>query len=212
MKNLILIAPPVAGKGTLSKKLQTKLGYTCLSAGDLLRDISCGNKELENLMRSGKLFDDDLVFKVIKEAILKLNGKPFILDGFPRTLKQAELYHEFLKENNLTLGTIIYLDVPKEVLEKRVCSRMVCPNCKTNYSTFDPKFFPKKMGICDNCHHELIKRSDDTKETFDKRYDEYNRNTKPLLDYYRNTEEVLVLTTVDVDEMYSRTLSLLGVD
>lgn len=212
MKNLILIAPPAAGKGTLSMKLTSKLGYICLSAGDLLRNISYSNEILDNLMKAGKLIDDEIVFEVVKDAILKLDGKPYILDGFPRTLKQARLYQEFLRENNLPLGLIIYLDIPKEILEKRVSSRIICPNCKAIYSTFDSKFFPKKMGICDHCHHELVKRSDDNIETFDKRYDEYNKNTKPLLDYYRNLGEVFVLTTVDVDDMYSRTLSLLGVD
>ncbi len=154
MKNVILLAPPAAGKGTLAKTLCEKYGYVSISTGDLLRERALEDKELRDFMKTGKLVSDELVFDVLKAKLNKLGNTPYILDGFPRTVNQAVMYDELLQNMNKDLGVVIYLDVDKEELKNRVTSRIICPNCKTTYSTREEKFFPKNAGMCDNCNVE----------------------------------------------------------
>lgn len=202
MKNIIFLAPPAAGKGTLSEMLVNKYGYGHISTGDLLREEIKNQTEIgkqaEDLMKQGKFVSDDVIIELISNRITKPdceNG--YILDGFPRTLVQAEKYDELLKELDKDLGVVIYINIDKEMAMKRACSRITCPKCGKIYNKYSNEMKPKVEGICDDCGVELTQRSDDSEETFIKRFDEYVNKTMPLFDYYKNkgvlkTEEISI--------------------
>lgn len=208
MKNVILIAPPAAGKGTLAKRLVDSLGYVQLSTGDMLRDQAKDDKNLCDMMKTGKLIDDKTVFKALEAKLNKLGDTPYILDGFPRTVNQAVMYDELLHSMNKDLGVVIYLDVDKEELKNRVITRLVCPSCKASYSTRNENLFPKEKGLCDNCKVELIQREDDKEEVFNMRYDEYLEKTSPLIDYYESKCLLVRVDDVDADLIFDKVSSL----
>ncbi len=209
MKNIILIAPPAAGKGTLAKSLETNLGYVQLSTGDMLREQATEDKELEEKMKTGALIDDATVFKALKNKLLKLGDVPYILDGFPRTVEQAKMYDELLDSMNRDLGLVIYLDVSKETLIKRVTSRVICPKCKKPYNLMNEELYPKKEGYCDDCDVELIQRKDDTKEVFEKRFEEYEEKTAPLVDFYKNKGILVSINSEKAQDTYKEVLELI---
>lgn len=191
MKNIIFIAPPNGGKGTLSESLIEKYGYGHISTGDLLREeVKEGTelgKEADSLMKAGKFVPDEIILKLIEKRIQKPdceNG--YILDGFPRTLVQAEKYDEMLKELGKDLGVVIYIDIDKSMALQRSITRITCPNCKRIFNKVSPEMKPKVEWICDDCGTELIQRSDDTEEVFLKRYDDFMEKTMPLVEYYKN--------------------------
>lgn len=191
MKNIIFLAPPAAGKGTLSEMLTEKYGYGHISTGDLLREeVKKGTalgQEAEGLMKAGKYVPDELIIKLISNRITEPdceNG--YILDGFPRTKVQAEKYAELLKELGKYLGVVIYIDIDKDMAIKRACSRITCPKCGRIYNKYSNEMKPKVEGMCDDCNVKLTQRADDTEETFVKRFDEYMTKTMPLYDYYKD--------------------------
>ncbi len=191
MKNIIFLAPPNGGKGTLSEMLVSKYGYGHISTGDLLRDeINAGTelgKEVDVIMKSGKFVSDDIILKLIANRITKPdceNG--YILDGFPRTKVQAEKYDELLESMGKDLGVVIYIKIDKEAALQRSISRITCPKCKRIYNKVSKEMRPKVEWICDDCGSELMQRADDQEETFIKRYDEYMDKTMPLFDYYKS--------------------------
>lgn len=191
MKNIIFLAPPAAGKGTLSEMLVEKYGYGHISTGDLLREeVKAGTelgKEAEGLMKEGKYVPDELIIKLIANRITKPdceNG--YILDGFPRTKVQAEKYDELLKELGKDLGVVIFIDIDKQMAIERACSRITCPKCGRIYNKYSKEMKPKVEWICDDCGVELTQRADDNEETFIKRFDEYMEKTMPLYDFYKN--------------------------
>jgi len=203
MKNIILIAPPAAGKGTLSNMLSKSFGYVSLSTGDILRERANEDSSLKEKMMSGKLIDDETVFEALKAKLNKLGDTPYILDGFPRTVMQAVMYDELLQELGKEIGVVIYLDVDKEELKDRVVTRLICPQCKASYSTRNKELLPKNEGVCDTCNVKLIQREDDKEEVFNMRYDEYMEKTSPLVDYYESKgllERVNKVTALDVFE------------
>lgn len=202
MKNVILLAPPAAGKGTLAKQLEEKYGFVQLSTGDMLRERAEEDQKLKEMMSTGKLINDELVFEALKSKLNKLGDIPYILDGFPRTVDQAVMYDELLKEMNKDLGVVIYLDVDKEELKNRVVTRLVCPKCKKSYSTRNKDSFPKEEGLCDNCKEELIQRADDSEEVFNSRYEEYLTKTSPLVDYYESRGLLERITEVAIDKVF----------
>lgn len=202
MKNIILLAPPAAGKGTLAKKLVDKYNYVQLSTGDMLRERAKEDESLKEIMNSGKLVSDELVFEALKSKLNKLGDIPYILDGFPRTVSQAVMYDELLREIDKELGVVIYLDVDKEELKNRVTSRLICPKCKASYSTRNENLFPKNEGLCDDCNIELVQRNDDTEEVFNSRYDEYQSKTSKLIDYYESRGLLERITEEDSTKVF----------
>lgn len=208
MKNIILVAPPAAGKGTLAKKLE-ELGYISLSTGDMLREKSKKDEVLSDMMKKGTLISDDIVFKILEENLISLGDKNYILDGFPRTVNQAIMYDNLLEKLNKDIGVVIYLDVDKDILLKRTITRRICPNCKRSYSTITENLKPKKENICDVCKSPLIQRADDTEDIFEVRYDEYMNKTYPLINYYEEKNILHHINTTDSDETYKRVLKLI---
>lgn len=208
MKNIILVAPPAAGKGTLAKKLE-ELGYISLSTGDMLREKSKTDEVLNEMMKKGSLISDDIVFKILEENLISLDDKNYILDGFPRTVNQAIMYDNLLEKLDKDIGVVIYLDVDKDILLKRTITRRICPNCKRSYSTITENLKPKKENICDVCKSPLVQRADDTEDIFEVRYDEYMNKTYPLINYYEEKNILHHINTTDSDETYKRVLKLI---
>lgn len=189
MRNIILIAPPAAGKGTQSQLLCDKYQIPHISTGDLLRSTSKEESELgetvRNRMNAGLLVDDDLVMKILENRIQQDDCKDgYILDGFPRTLNQAERYLELLKQNNLPVGDVIYLDIPRETARKRIVGRLSCANCGAVYNDQFEDSKPKHFGTCDHCNSSLSKRADDNDEVFNERFDTYMKETYPLIEFF----------------------------
>lgn len=208
MKNIILIAPPAAGKGTLADRLKKEFDYDYISMGDILREEAKTNEVIKEKMERGILIDDSEVLLSIKNKLAKVE-KSYILDGFPRTINQAKSYDEYLLKNNKSLGVVIYLDVPKEELVKRITSRLICPNCKKTYSSIKKELLPKKEGVCDVCGSKLITRKDDTVEVFDQRYEEYQDKTKPLIDYYQEKDKLVTIKTLTPEETYLEAIKVI---
>lgn len=205
MKNIIFIAPPAAGKGTQSELLISKYGYEHISTGDLLRnEIKSGSdlgKELDSMMKSGSLISDEIVNRLLINALSNIT-KPFILDGYPRTISQALKLDEILDSLNKSVDVVVYLDVEEELAMKRATGRLSCKSCNRIYHKYFSK--PRVEGICDDCGSSLISRADDTPDTFKVRYDTYMSNTKPLLDFYSNKN---ILVRVDANKEADETFS-----
>ena len=204
MKNIIFIAPPAAGKGTMSEILIEKYGYKHISTGDILREMAKQDDEmgrsLKEMLASGKLVSDEIVYEALKRRLLKgdlENG--YILDGFPRNLEQAIEYEKILEETKNSLGVVIYLDTPKEVLEKRITGRRLCKNCGATYNVLTGVNTPKNENVCDKCGGELYQRDDDNTESFNVRYDTFLSKTYPLLDYYEKKNILNRVKSVDID-------------
>ena len=209
MKNIILIAPPAAGKGTLSKALSDAYGYIGLSTGDILRDKAKTDEVLREAMKTGKLIDDQTVFAALEEKLNVLGDKPYILDGFPRTVEQAIMYDELLNKMNRDLGIVIYLDVDKEILKERITTRLVCPQCKKPYSTRQGNLYPKDGKTCDTCGVDLIQRADDTEEVFEQRFEEYLNKTEPLINYYEEKGLLVKVDSTDASKTFDEVITLI---
>lgn len=192
MKNIIFIAPPAAGKGTQSNMLKDKYGYTHISTGDLLREeIASGSAlgvEVKSIIDKGNLVSDELMIDIIKSKLTEIKGKPFILDGFPRTLNQAKVLDEILDDNY----EVVYLELSKDDAIKRIEGRLTC-SCGKSYNLNDAELMPKVVGICDNCGKKLIKRDDDNVEAFIVRYNNFLTNTKVLIDYYKDKNKLHIV-------------------
>lgn len=189
MKNVIFIAPPAAGKGTISEYLTKNHHYIHLSTGDLLRnEIKKGTNiglEIKDIMTEGKFIPDHIILPLFEKEIMKIKDKPFILDGIPRKVNQADYLSDLFKKVGILDYIVIHLDVSPEVLEQRICGRRVCKNCGSSYNIFFETFKPQRENICDQCSGELIKRDDDNIETYKLRYEDYCKKTEPLIQYYQ---------------------------
>ena len=195
MRSIILIAPPAAGKGTQSDLLVEKYGFAHISTGDMLREVAKHDDAIKSKLENGELISDDIVFSLLHDRLESSDcNKGFILDGFPRNVNQAIKYDEMIKDMDVTSNVVIFLDIDKEIACKRIVGRISCPNCKRVYNDMIEESMPKVSGKCDDCGELLVRRSDDNSETFGKRYDEYLKNTAPLIDYYK---EKGILYTID---------------
>jgi len=186
--NLILLGAPGAGKGTQSKLLQEKFQIPQISTGDMLRAAKQAKTPLgllaESYMNAGKLVPDDVVIGLIRERLVAPDtAQGFVLDGFPRTVAQAEALGALLKELNRSLDAAVNLEVPETELVARLTGRRTCANCGTMYHL---QFSPSKVaGICDRCGGPLVQREDDKEATIRSRLKVYEEQTSPLIDYYQ---------------------------
>jgi adenylate kinase len=188
MINIVLLGPPGAGKGTQAKFLEETLGIAQLSTGDMLRaEVAAGSnigRKADAIMQAGKLVPDDVIVGIIAQR-LDSDGcrQGFILDGFPRTLPQAEALDEMLKEKSLKLDRVLSIEVDDDAMVDRITGRFSCAQCGAGYH--DKFQRPDKDGVCDNCGGtEFVRRADDKAETVRERLKAYYVCTKPMLDHY----------------------------
>ncbi len=185
--NLILLGPPGSGKGTQAKLIVEKYGIPQISTGDMLREaVAKGTelgKEAKKYMDAGQLVPDEVVIGIVKERLQQPDcEKGFILDGFPRTIAQAEALDKILEEMGKKIDAVINIQVPEEEVVKRIVNRRTCKNCGAVYHLiYNP---PKEDNKCDKCGGELYQRDDDKEETVRKRYQVYKEQTEPLVEYY----------------------------
>lgn len=213
MKSIILIAAPVAGKGTEAAKLKEEYNIPHISTGDLLRaEIAKGNEEINELIKNGQLVGDDIVLDLLKNRIMESDcNNGYILDGFPRNVNQAIAYDKILEELNKDIGIVIVLDIDKEIAKSRISGRISCPNCGKIYNLNNKDMLPKVDGMCDICNTELKRRVDDNPDTYDERYNIYLEKTAPLIDYYKDRNIVYTVSASGtVDETHRQVKEVLG--
>ncbi len=186
---LILLGPPGVGKGTQASAIVKKYNIPHISTGDIFRaNIKEGTdlgKKAKEYMDKGLLVPDELVVSIVKDRLLKDDCKDgFLLDGFPRTIEQANALDADLKDLNMVLDKVVNLSAAKEVLIERAIGRRICRTCGTTYHVkFNP---PKEENICDVDGGDLYQRDDDNEETVSTRFEVYQEQTRPLIEYYEN--------------------------
>ncbi|MFP4589203.1 MAG: adenylate kinase [Candidatus Acetothermia bacterium] len=206
--NLVLLGGPGAGKGTQASRLVSEKDLEHLATGDILRDEVSRNtrlgKRAKEYMDKGELVPDELVIDMVRKRVENKSSSGYLFDGFPRTVEQAEAL-----EGILELDAVIYIDVSREEVVRRLSARRVCSDCGTNFNLkFDP---PSEEGVCDKCGGGLVQRDDDQPQVIEDRYDTFLKKTAPLIDYYR---ERGLLKEVDGEgtpgQVYQRVVDKLG--
>ncbi|MFH1455462.1 MAG: adenylate kinase [archaeon] len=208
MVKIVLLGPPACGKGTQAKMIAKEIQIPHISSGDLFRGAAeegteLGIKARDEFWSKGQLVPDEITIGLVKERLEKNDCKEgFILDGFPRTIPQAEAL-----SNVVNLDYVIEITSPDDVIIKRVVARRSCPQCGKIYGLDVP---PKNDNVCDECNVELNHRSDDNEETMQQRLDVYHKQTSPLIEFYK---EKNLLVTVDgtqkIDKVFEDILSIL---
>ncbi|GAA0116393.1 adenylate kinase [Clostridium senegalense] len=211
---IILLGPPGAGKGTQAKSISNKYSIPHISTGDIFRkNISEKTPlgiEAKSYIDKGQLVPDKLTIDIVQDRLEHEDCKNgFLLDGYPRTVSQAEALKNFLSEKGEKLDTALLIDVQKEFIIDRMTGRRVCPDCGASYHV---KFNPTKVeGKCDICGSVVIQRADDTESTVKDRLDVYETQTQPLIEYYKNQG---LLSTVDgtqsIDDVFKDICGVLG--
>lgn len=213
--NIILLAPPAAGKGTQSELLEKHYNLNHISTGDLLRETSKQDndlgKKLKEVMESGKLVSDDLVLEVLNNYLDKSDNLNLLLDGFPRNVYQAIELDKILEGKNSKIDYVFLLDVPKETLLARITGRRLCKSCGNIYNVNIESLKPINELVCDKCGNELIQRKDDNTETFEVRYNEYKTLTEPLVEFYRNKNVLYdIEATGTVEETFNNIKNIIN--
>lgn len=191
MKNIILIAPQAAGKGTQSAYISEYYHIPHISTGDLLRAArNDGTERAQKIIEcqdKGVLVPQEIVSDVLESRLQEEDCKNgYIMDGYPRDMNQAMLYDELLNRINQKIDYVIYLNVSRDEVLNRITGRRICKECGANYNINFTDQKPKKDMVCDKCNGELVQRSDDTYESINKRLEIYYNDTEPLLDLYRD--------------------------
>jgi adenylate kinase len=186
---LIFLGPPGAGKGTQARTLAQGWGVPQIATGEMLRDaVAAGTplgREAKRIMETGALVPDDVMIGLIADRLRQPDAGPgFILDGFPRTIAQAEALDRLLKDLGQTLDRVVYFEVAEPELVRRLTGRRLCRKCQTAFHVVSAP--PRQAGVCDRCGGELYQREDDSEATVRNRLQVYTRQTAPLLDYYRH--------------------------
>ncbi len=194
--NIILLGPPGAGKGTQAKKISEHFSLPHISTGDILRENISNNTSLglkaKSYMSRGELVPDELLITIIKDRLSRKDcSEGFMLDGYPRTIPQADALQMILTESGKKLDAVLNISVGDEELVKRLSGRRMCKCGASYHVSFNP---PKKDGVCDVCKGKLYQRDDDKAEAVRNRLDVYKRQTQPLIDYYNKKG---ILRTID---------------
>ena len=212
--NMILLGPPGAGKGTQAAKIIEKYNVPHISTGDIFREnIKEGTplgKKAQEYMNKGELVPDSLVIEIATDRLTRDDCKDgFLLDGFPRTVEQAEALDAFLTDRGSKVDYVLDIDVAADILMERLTGRRVCKNCGATYHVTNIP--PKVEGVCDSCGGTLYQRDDDTAETVGNRIEVYNQQTKPLIDYYEKAGNIHHLDgSVKLEDLFAEIVKILG--
>ncbi len=211
---VVFLGAPGVGKGTQADLVAAKVGRPKISTGDILREAVRNQTplglEAKACMDQGKLVPDEVVIGIVREKLAEPScARGFLLDGFPRTVPQAEQLGQILSGQGSKLDVVINVDVPRDEVVRRLTGRRSCSKCQAVYHLeFAP---PKREGRCDRCSSELVQRSDDTKETVEARLTVYGKQTAPLISFYRDKG---VLADIDglgaVEDVHKRIMTLLS--
>ncbi|ADH85136.1 adenylate kinase [Desulfurivibrio alkaliphilus] len=212
---LILLGAPGAGKGTVAKMLTAIDGSVQISTGDILRgEVQAGSdlgRQAEDYMNRGDLVPDSLIMGIMEKRLQQPDcAKGFLLDGFPRTIPQAEALKELLNKLGITLDMVVNIDVPREVLLDRLTTRRTCTNseCQAIYNV--KSMPPKQEGICDKCGSPIVQRDDETVEAITHRLETYNQKTAPLVGFYEKEGQLQTITGTSSDAVVNAIKSELG--
>jgi adenylate kinase len=213
---IVLLGPPGAGKGTQAKSISNRYSIPHISTGDIFRKNISENTplgiEAKKYINDGQLVPDDVTINMVKDRLQQEDCKNgYLLDGFPRTVHQAEALQLFLQDRGESLDTSLCIDVPKEFILERMTGRRVCPSCGASYHVkFNPPIVASK---CDVCGSDIIQRKDDADETVRERLDVYERQTQPLIDFYSSKDLLSVVDgTKAINEVFESICRILGSD
>jgi adenylate kinase len=210
---LILLGAPGAGKGTVAKQLTQLDGSVQISTGDILRGaVQAGSelgKQAEAFMKAGDLVPDDLIMGIMEQRLQEPDcAKGFLLDGFPRTIPQAEALKELLQRIDVSLDFAVEIDVPRDVILDRLTTRRTCVDCGAIYNV--KSMPPKVEGICDKCGGKVVQRDDETEQAISNRLDVYNEKTAPLVGFYRNEGMLLTVSATSSEAVVEAIQERLG--
>jgi adenylate kinase len=210
---IILLGPPGAGKGTIAKALMQIDGSVQISTGDILRTaIAAGTelgKQVEAAMAAGNLVTDELIMGIMEQRLLDEDCKQgYLLDGFPRTIPQAEALKALLAKLGEKLDCALELDLPREVIFDRLTTRRTCTNCGEIYNIKSKP--PRVEGVCDVCGSAIAQRDDETVEAIENRLQVYNEQTAPLVEFYRKEGLLVSVPTSDLDQVLAAIKERLG--
>ena len=211
--NILLFGPPGAGKGTQSALLVERRKMRHLSTGDMFRaaikNQTALGVEAKKYLNEGKLVPDSITIGMVEEELGKLKGAEFILDGFPRTVPQAEALEHLLQKQKLKIDKAIFIEVPGSLLLGRLTGRRVCKTCGTTYHIEASP--PQRLGICDKCDGPVIQRDDDKEEVIATRLNAYEQSTRPLKDHYQAKDRLVVIDgTGSAEDVFARIESVLS--
>ncbi|MCO7176795.1 adenylate kinase [Sporolactobacillus kofuensis] len=213
--NLILMGLPGAGKGTQAERIVDKFGYPHISTGDMFRAAIKGGtplgKQAKSFIDKGALVPDEVTIGIVNERLSESDtDEGFLLDGFPRTVEQAEALDKMMNEHGKKIDAVLYISVDPEKLLARLTGRRICSNCGATYHlTFNP---PAKEGICDKCGSDLKQRADDNEATVHERLQVNMRQQQPLLDFYEAKGSLKTINgDQDIDSVFREVSEILGV-
>lgn len=210
---LILLGAPGAGKGTVAKLLTQLDGSVQISTGDILRAAVAAGTELgkkaEAAMKAGDLVSDDLIMGIMAERLKQDDCKNgYLLDGFPRTIPQAEALKKMLADMGEKLDCVVNIDVPRDVILDRLTTRRTCTSCNAIYNVKSNP--PKVSGVCDKCGGPVVQRDDETEEAISNRLDVYNQKTAPLAGFYEKEGMLMTVTATSSDDVINAIKKKIG--
>lgn len=208
MSNILLLSAPGAGKGVTSKYLKDKYNLVHMSIGNLIREESEKNPELKEIVSKGEFINNEIVYRLFSEFIKNNINSNFVFEGFPRLMEQVKPFEDILKENNIILDKVIFIDIDKEVALKRITGRLICTKCGSVYNKYTDIIEDNKCKVCKS---NLSVRNDDKESTYENRYKLFIEKTMPVIEYFKNNYNFYqVSNNKSIDEMKENIDNIMG--